>query len=243
MTNRRRQDQGLSGALRWFLVFGVVLYGIVATLMWPFRRAMRLIPGRREKMFRAFDVKLRSAIPSAQELVRELAAGDSGLDAKMAKEVDRLQKALDLAARERKWPEDIDVENPWNSAIEILERAKCVGAIDHKANVDELKMALTPLLRKRRLKFDWTFLKGLEESRDWHALKNKNLLPILSDRLAPFGYVLTQVDDGSDNYLFGLCTPESFCRIESLASGDHAIRRFSHATRPSNKSLERTHDK
>jgi len=228
MKNRQRQNQGSFGAVGWLLVFGVILYGLVAMLAWPFRRAIRLIPGRREKMLRDFDVALRSAIPSARKLVQELGAGDSSLDTKMAKKIDELQEALDSAAMERKWPEDIELENPWDSAIDILERARCVGTIDHNSDVDELKKALTPLLRKHELKFDWTFLRALEESRDWHAFKNENLLPVIGHRLAQLGYVLAQVDDGSDNYLFSLCTPESFSRIESLVSGNYAIRRFPH---------------
>ena len=227
MSNPRRQDQGMSVALRWFLVFGVVLYGLVSMLVWPFRRAARLIPGRREKMLRDFAAGLRSAIPSATKLVQELGAGDPSLDARMAKSMSELQEALDLAATTRKWPEDLDLKNPWESAIDILERSKFVGAIDHNSDVGELKKALTPLLRKRDLKFDWAFLKDLEASRDGHALKNENLLPSIGRRLATSGYVLAQIDDGSDNYLLSLCTPDSFSRIEALTSGDYAIRQFS----------------
>jgi hypothetical protein len=77
------------------------------------------------------------------------------------------------------------------------------------------------------LKFDWAFLGELEQSRESDALKNENLLPNIGRRLVPLGYVLAQVEDGSDNYLFSLCTPEAFSRIEALASGDYAIRNFS----------------
>ena len=190
-----------------------------------------MVPGRREKMFRAYSARLNNAIPSATKLVQELGADVPGLDTKMNHKMEKLLQALGVAAAKRTWPEDLDLENPWDSAIEILERAKCLGAIDHHSDVNELRDALNTLLRKRGIKFDWTFLKEAEGSRDRNALKNENLLPSIGEKLEALGCVFARVDDGSDNYVFSLCTPESFARIESLASDGYAVRRFSSAAR------------
>jgi hypothetical protein len=46
------------------------------------------------------------------------------------------------------------------------------------------------------------------------------------------GYVLAHIDEGSDNYLFALCTPESFSRIESPASAGYAVRRLGDGFHP-----------
>jgi hypothetical protein len=231
VTISRQPKQDSLGALGWFIVLGVLLYGLFAMLAWPFRRAMRLVPGRQEKTLRAFSADLRTEIPDAIKLVQELGAGVPGLDTKMTHRLDKLQDALNVAAAERKWPEDLELESPLYSAIEILEKAKCVGAIEHRSDMNELKKALNPLLRKQGVKFDWDFLKELEDARDWAAFKNENLLPTIGDKLNSLGYVFTHIDDGSDNYIFSLCTSESFSRLESVASGGYAIRRFALAAR------------
>jgi hypothetical protein len=227
MPSSRQQNRGPSGILSWLIVLGVVLYGLVAIITWPFRRAVRLIPGRREKMLRVFSAELSNAIPGATKFVQELGAGVPGLEATMTQEMRRLQEALDIAASERKWPEDLELENPWESAIDVLERAKCIGAIDHNSDVNELRKSLNPLLKRQGVKFDWTFLKELEESCDSNALKNENLLPRIGSRLNSLGYVLVHIDSGDDNFYFCVCAPELFSRVEPLANGGCAIRRFS----------------
>lgn len=214
------------GALKWLLLLGVVLYGVFALVAWPFRSAARLIPGRREKLLREACDELRNAIPGATQLVRVLGEGDQDLDAKLDKKIRKLQKQLDLATAEKRWPEDLQTEDPWATAIDILERAKHIGGIDRKSNPEDLRHALAPLFRRRGVVFDWSLLLELERARDWEALKNENLLPHIGRRLLEMGYVLAHIDEGSDNYLFALCTPESFSQIESLSSGGYAVRRF-----------------
>jgi hypothetical protein len=219
-----RQD-GLGG-LGWLVLVGVLLYGLVSLLTWPFRQALRHLPGRREKLLRARVNEMREAIPSAQQLVKVLAAGAHELEAKMDKKMRNMEKDLDRLIATEGWPEDIASDDPWSMAMDILEGAERVGGIDHNASPDELKKEIAPLLRRCGISLDWTFLRELERTKDWNSLKNENLLPVVASRLAASGYVLAHIDDGSDSYNFAPCTPDEFSRIESLTWGGYAIRRF-----------------
>jgi hypothetical protein len=73
-------------------------------------------------------------------------------------------------------------------------------------------------------------LRELERAKQFEAMKNENLLPIVGDQLALSGFVFTQIEDGSDNYMFAICTPDAFKLIESLTVAGYSIRRFGKAT-------------
>jgi hypothetical protein len=167
------QQQDELGAWKWLLLLGVFLYGLFALIAWPFRSAARHIPGRREKLLGEACAELRNAIPGATHLVRVLSEGDQELESKLDKKVDKLHKQLDRAPAEKRWREDLQAENPWTTAIDILKRAKRIGAIDWKANPEDLQTAMAPLFRRHGVVFDWSFLHELEKARDWEALKNE----------------------------------------------------------------------
>jgi hypothetical protein len=216
------------GALKWLLLAGVFLYALASLLAWPFRSIAEHWPGRREKFLRVAIDEINNSIPNARQLVRVLGAGVEGIEAKLEKGIGKIEKKIQRLESEKGWAKDLNGDNPWSIAIDILEKAKRIRGIDWRSDTDELKKAMGPLLSRHELTFDWSFLNDLERNGQFETLKNENLLPFISARLSAIGHILVHVDDGSDNYLLALCTPEVFGQIESLSNGAYSVRRFSH---------------
>lgn len=222
-----RPNKGEPGTvLKWALIVGVLLYGILSLLLWPFRRAARLLPGRRQRLLDEAAAHYRKAIPGARQLLQVLGEGNPDLSAKFEAKVGALERELEQLAANKGWPDDMQSEHPWSVAIDLLENAKLIGGIDWRGDLGSLKKEMAPLLRKSAIKFDWSFLKDLESAGNGDKLKNENLIPLVARKMAEQGRILAQVADGSDNYLFAICTPDQFSRIEALADGNYAIRNF-----------------
>jgi hypothetical protein len=227
MSQPRREKKDELGVLaKWALVLGLLLYGLVSLLMWPIRRVARLLPGRRQRLVDETSASSRKAIQSGRQLLRVLSENDPDLGAKFDAKADELERELEQLVAGLGWPEDMKSEHPWSVAIDLLEKAKLVGGIDWKSDPGSLKKEIAPLFRRCAIKFDWSFLKELENAGYGDNLSNENLLPLVARKVAEGGHILAQIADGSDNYLFAVCTPEQFSRIDSLAEGDYAIRQF-----------------
>jgi hypothetical protein len=229
MTKPKLQKDDELGGLKWLLLGAVLFYGLFSLFAWPFRLAVRHLPGRRAKLLAAQINHIRGVIPSAQQLVNVLGTGAHELNAKMDMKMRAIEIELDRLVATQGWPEDISSEDPWSIAMDLLEDAERLGVIDWKTSPKDLKKAIALLLRGRGVSFNWAFLRELERDKEWDSLKNENLLPIVAARLAADGHVLAHIDDGSDGYNFALCTPDEFSRIESLSSGGYAVRRFEKA--------------
>lgn len=86
-----RPNKNAPGAvLKWALIVGVLLYGILSLLVWPFRRAARLLPGRRQRLLDEASARYRKAIPGAKELLQVLGDGNPDLAAKLEAKVGEL---------------------------------------------------------------------------------------------------------------------------------------------------------
>jgi len=84
---------------------------------------------------------------------------------------------------------------------------------------------MTPLLAQHGIELDWAFISDLENSNDWNSLKNENLLPIVGQHLAAHGVILVGIEEGTDRYLFAVCT-QRFAEIASLSHEHRAVCRL-----------------
>ena len=104
--------------------------------------------------------------------------------------------------------------------------------IDWRGDDGDLRQSLAPLLKRRGISLDWSFVKRIEATADWEALRNTNFLPVVGDEVEKHGFVLAQVVEGSDEYMFAHLSPDERSQIDGLTCRSFSIRRLSSATGP-----------
>lgn len=117
-------------------------------------------------------------------------------------------------------------EDAWRDAVDVLTDAQRLGSIDWRSEPDELQAALDPLLQRHAVALDWSFLDALERAGDWQAIKNENLLPRVAQELTKHNLVLAHIDEGTDAYVFAVCTPQEWAAIAGLRGGHLKVGRF-----------------
>lgn len=105
----------------------------------------------------------------------------------------------------------------WSRIVGALEKAGRLGSIDWRSEPDELQEALDPLLAQQGVTLDWSFVAALDEAGDWEALKNENFLPRVAAEVAKHGLVMAHINEGTDAYVFAVCTPEEFVKIDGVS--------------------------
>jgi hypothetical protein len=205
---------------------------LFSALTWPFRAIARRLPGRREKELQTAIDELQTDIRASRLLLEVLGRGDSKLSAKVEKRIAATEARMKEVVEAKGWPEDLDEHGPGELVVELLAKAGVIDCIDWKSAPDDLRSCLTPLLKRRGISLDWSFVKAIEATNDGKALRNTNFLPIVGDHVEKLGFVLAQVLEGSDSYTFAVCAPDEFTKIDGLTCRSFTIRRLSSATGP-----------
>ena len=226
------QDRKESTILLWIILIGGLIAGLISLLTWPFRAIARRLPGRREKELDAAIDVLQEDIRASRLLLPVLLPGDSKSSAKLEKRIASTEKKIAEVVGEKGWPEDLDEHGPGELAVHLLDKSDMVGGIDWRGTPEDLEQSLTPLLRRRGVSLDWSFVKAIEAAGDFEALRNVHFLPVVGDHVEKLGLVLAQVAEGSDAYVFAVCSPEEFSKIDGLKCRSFTIRRCSSATGP-----------
>jgi hypothetical protein len=203
---------------------------LFSALTWPFRAIARRLPGRREKELQTAIDELQADIRASRLLLETLGRGDSKLSAKIDKRTAATEARMKEVVEAKGWPEDLDQHEPGELAVELLAKAGVIDGMDWRSDPDDLRSCLTPLLKRRGISLDWSFVKAIEATNDGEALRNTNFLPIVGDHVEKLGFVLAQVLEGSDAYTFAVCSPDEFTRIDGLTCRSFTIRRLSSAT-------------
>jgi len=155
-----------------FVLFMVAAL-VWALFTWPFRAMAKRWPGRRERQLRAFFDRYNRSRPSALRLVEIFADGLPDATAKLEASIRRTQGRIERQISQGGELETLNIssDSAWDNAIRVLERLKRIGSIDWRAEPDELKRAMAPLLTQHRIDLDWSFISDLEKSDDWNSLK------------------------------------------------------------------------
>lgn len=181
---------------------------VLALITWPFEALFRfigrLLPGARQREERVAHSAVESSASHATQLIAMLAPDRTDFIGVVENDAD-----------------------PWNAAIDSLQDAARIGVIDWRAEPDELRGALDPMLARHGAALDWSFVDELEQRGAWKAIKNENLIPRVGREIAKLGLVLAHIDEGSDAYLMAICTPAEFARIDGLLAGPFRVGRFS----------------
>lgn len=160
-----------------------------------------LLPGARHRAARHQEQTVTQAAQDAADLI-----------AAIAPDRPDLLRAVD------------GVDDPWNDAIDQLVSAARLGVIDWRAEPDELRTALEPMLQRHGVEFDWSFIDELVARGDWEAINNEKLVPRIGRDLSKRGVVLAHIDEGSDAYMMAVCTLAEFAKIDGRRFGRGAIR-------------------
>jgi hypothetical protein len=219
-------------AFLWIVLFLGALIGLISMLTWPFRAIARRLPGRREKELQAAIDRLQIDIQAALQLLQVLRPDDSRLSSKVNKRIASTDARISEVIDAKGWPEDLDEHGPGELAVELLAKAGVIDGMDWRSDPDSLRQCLDPLLKRRGISMDWSFVQAIEATGDGEALRNTNFLPVVGDHVERHGFVLAQVEEGSDAYTFAVCSPDEFSRIDGLNCGSFKIRRLCSATGP-----------
>ena len=162
----------------------------------------------------------RTAEENAQilKLARVLSSGDSELMTEVEASVNDPTKYFQTYAAAREFAShENDIIDPLFAAYAALLRHQYIGSIDWKADLDELRETLQPLLQRQGLSdFDWSFVNDLERAENWEALRNENLLNEIGSRLRERGRVFMLLDMGWDSYDLAILSPAEFEKIHSV---------------------------
>jgi hypothetical protein len=178
-------------------------------------------PGARLRHNDKAVARLGKTCSFIEALVRVLAADMPELAAQTAQRTKRARKRLQDQVAAGGWAEDCQDEDVWTFPLTQLEKTARVCAIDWRGDPDDLERALAPVLAQRAASLDWSFVAALEKAENWNALRNENLLPELARRLSEQGHVLARINDGSDNYVFALCSADEFAMLDDV--GDESV--------------------
>jgi hypothetical protein len=202
----------------------IALVVILGLIVWPFEALYQFIsrrlPGAHKRVAQAELERIRGDAESAVALANGVAPDAPEIAAKIAKYAAANEKELERHIAKGGWAQDFDRNSVWSYALETLQQANRIAAIDWRSEPDELKDALDPLLTRQTVTLDWSFLDALERASDWEALKNENLLPRVASEVAKHGLVLAHINEGSDSYVFAVCTPDQFKAINGLTDHD-----------------------
>jgi len=229
MPVRNKKDDGL---LLWIILFLGLIAGLFSLVTWPFRAVVRRLPGRREKELQAAVDDIRVDMRASKQLLHALLAGDSKSAAKLDERLDSQERKIAEVTGAQGWPEDLEGDGPGVLVLKLLEKARIVDGVDWRSDPDAVKECLDPLLRRRGITLDWSFVKAIEATGDAEALRNTHFLPRVGDEVEKHGVVLAHVAEGSDAYFFAVCSREEFSRIDGLTCRSFTIRRLSSATGP-----------
>jgi len=219
-------------ALVWIiLVFGLIA-GLFSLLTWPFRAIVRRLPGRREKELQAAIDELQMDIQASRRLLQVLRLDKPKLSVKADKRIEGTERRIKEVVDAKGWPEDLDEHGPGELVVELLTEAGVIDGMDWRSDPDALRPCLNPLLKRRGISLDWSFVKAIEATGDGEALRNTNFLPVVGDQVEKLGFVLAHVEEGSDAYFFAVCSPDEFAKIDGLTCRSFTIRRLSVATGP-----------
>lgn len=227
-TGTKREGYGFL----WLVLFLGLIVMLFSALTWPFRAIARRLPGRREKELQTAIDELQADIRAARLLLEVLGPGDLKLSAKIEKRIAGTEGRMKEVVEANGWPEDLDEHGPGELAVELLAKAGVIDGMDWRSDPDDLRRCLTPLLKRRGISLDWSFVKAIEATSDGEAPRNTNFLPIVGDHVEKLGFVLAQVVEGSDAYTFAVCSPDEFSKIDGLTCSSFTIRRLSSATGP-----------
>jgi hypothetical protein len=227
-TGTKREGSGFL----WVVLFLGLIALLFSVLTWPFRAIARRLPGRRERELQTAIDDLQADIRASRLLLEVLGPLDSKSSAKVDKRIAATEGHIKEIVEAKGWPEDLDEHGPGELAVELLGEAGVIDGMDWRSDPDGLRGCLSPLLKRRGISLDWSFVNAIEATSDGEALRNTNFLPIVGDHVEKLGFVLAQVLEGSDAYTFAVCSPDEFTRIDGLTCRSFTIRRLSSATGP-----------